>query len=141
MSKDEKDGDDVAEILAAVSEHVPKLLNEITEALFNAEKTEACAVSVAKFYKSMIDAGMDEEKAFELTQKFMDSSSPGGMISKVLGEVGDLRRGAVTHQAEPFKHGSIPPHDVDEAVLADASDVVGETHRGAGHLALAALSA
>ena len=36
----------------------------------------------------MIDAGMDEDKAFELTQKFMDSSSPGGMISKVLGEVG-----------------------------------------------------
>lgn len=88
MSKDE-DGDDVAEILAAVSEHVPKLLNEITEALFNSEKTEAFAESVAKFYKSMIDAGMDEDKAFELTQKFMESSSPGGMISKVLGEVGD----------------------------------------------------
>ena len=88
MSKD-KDGDDVGEILAAVSEHVPKLLNEITEALFNAEKTEAFAESVAKFYKSMIDAGMDEDKAFELTQKFMDSASPGGMISKVLGEVGD----------------------------------------------------
>ncbi len=88
MSKD-KDGDDVGEILAAVSEHVPKLLNEITEALFNAEKTEAFAESVAKFYKSMIDAGMDEDKAFELTNKFMDSASPGGMISKVLGEVGD----------------------------------------------------
>ena len=87
MTKDE-DGDDVAEILAAVSEHVPKLLNEITEALFNAEKTEAFAESVAKFYKSMIDSGMNEDRAFELTQKFMDSSSPGGMISKVLGEVG-----------------------------------------------------
>ena len=92
MSKDEEndnDAQEVAEILAAVSEHVPKLLNEITEALFNAEKTEAFAVSVAKFYKSMIDAGMDEEKAFELTQKFMDSSSPGGMISKALGGIGD----------------------------------------------------
>ena len=94
MSKD-KDGDDVGEILAAVSEHVPKLLNEITEALFNAEKTEAFAESVAKFYKSMIDAGMDEDKAFELTNKFMDSASPGGMISKVLGEVsgGDFNIG------------------------------------------------
>ncbi len=93
MTEDEKNGknkgEDVGEILAAVSEHVPKLLNEITEALFNAEKTEAFAESVAKFYKSMIDSGMDEERAFELTNKFMDSSSPGGMISKVLGEVGD----------------------------------------------------
>ena len=93
MTEDEKNGnskgEDVGEILAAVSEHVPKLLNEITEALFNAEKTEAFAESVAKFYKSMIDSGMNEDRAFELTQKFMDSSSPGGMISKVLGEVGD----------------------------------------------------
>lgn len=92
MTKDEEksgDAQEIADMLAAVSEHVPKLLNEITEALFNAEKTEAFAESVAKFYKSMVDAGMDEEKAFELTQKFMDSSSPGGMISKVLGEVGD----------------------------------------------------
>ncbi len=98
MSKD-KDGDDVGEILAAVSEHVPKLLNEITEALFNAEKTEAFAESVAKFYKSMIDAGMDEDKAFELTNKFMDSASPGGMISKVLGEVGgsDFNIGGSEH--------------------------------------------
>jgi len=87
MSED-NDAQEVSEILAAVSEHVPKLLNEITEALFSAEKSEAFGEAVAKFYKSMIDAGMDEEKAFELTQKFMDSSSPGGMISKVLGEVG-----------------------------------------------------
>ncbi len=89
MTEDEKNAQEVSEILAAVSEHVPKLLNEITEALFSAEKSEAFGEAVAKFYKSMIDAGMDEEKAFELTQKFMDSSSPGGMISKVLGEVGD----------------------------------------------------
>lgn len=85
----ENDAQEVADILSAVSEHVPKLLSEITEALFSAEKSEAFAESVAKFYKSLIDAGMDEEKAFELTQKFMEDSSPGGMISKVLGEVGE----------------------------------------------------
>lgn len=83
-----EDAQEVSEILAAVSEHVPKLLNEITEALFSAEKSEAFGEAVAKFYKSMIEAGMDEDKAFELTQKFMDSSSPGGMISKVLGDMG-----------------------------------------------------
>ncbi len=107
MSDDENDAQEVKEILEAVSEHVPKLLNEITEALFNAEKTEAFAESVAKFYKSMVDAGMDEEKAFELTQKFMDSSSPGGMISKVLGEVGDS--GGINIGGGKGKHS----HDVD----------------------------
>jgi hypothetical protein len=83
-----KDAEEVKEILDAVSDKVPKLLNDITEALFSAEKAEQFGASVAKFYKSLIEAGMDPDQAFELTQKFMDSSSPGGMISKALGGLG-----------------------------------------------------
>ncbi|MFO7619058.1 MAG: hypothetical protein R6W91_05325 [Thermoplasmata archaeon] len=96
------DAQEVKDILEAVSATVPKLLNEITEALFSAEKSEQFGMAVAKFYKSMIDAGMDEDKAFELTNKFMDSSSPGGMISKVLGESGGINIGG---------HGSHGSHD------------------------------
>ena len=33
----------------------------------------------------MIESGMDPNQAFELTKKFMDSSSPGGMISQAIG--------------------------------------------------------
>ena len=91
------DAQEVKEILEVVGDKIPKLLNDITEALFSAEKSEAFGESVAKFYKSLIDAGMDEEKAFQLTQKFMDSSSPGGMISKVLGEVGSNGFGGHGH--------------------------------------------
>jgi hypothetical protein len=91
------DAKEVKEILDAVSQTVPKLLNEITEALFSAEKSEAFGMAVAKFYKSMIDAGMNEERAFELTQKFMDSSSPGGMLSKVLGDGDGLNIGGHGH--------------------------------------------
>ena len=83
-----KDAEEIKEILDAVSDKVPKLLNDITEALFSAEKAEQFGESVAKFYKSLIEAGMDPDQAFELTQKFMDSSSPGGMISKALGGLG-----------------------------------------------------
>ena len=88
------DAKEVKEILEAVGQTVPKLLSEITDALFNAEKSEAFGMAVAKFYKSMVDAGMNEERAFELTTKFMDSSSPGGMISKVLGD-GDFNIGGM----------------------------------------------
>lgn len=91
------DAKEIKEILEAVSSTVPKLLNEITEALFSAEKSEAFGMAVAKFYKSMVDAGMNEERAFELTQKFMDSSSPGGMISKVLGDSGGINLGGKSH--------------------------------------------
>ena len=84
-----EDAQEVKEILEAVSDTVPKLLNEITEALFSPDKAEQFGASVAKFYKSMVDSGMNPDQAFELTQKFMDSSSPGGMIAKVLGGMGE----------------------------------------------------
>ncbi len=81
-----EDAQEVKEILEAVSDTVPKLLNEITEALFNIEKAEKFGEAVAKFHKSMKEAGMSDEQAFELTQKFMESYSPGVMITKVLGD-------------------------------------------------------
>ena len=83
-----EDAQEVKEILEVVSEKVPKLLEEITEALFSPEKAEKFGETVAKFYKSMVDSGMSPDQAFELTQKFMDSSSPGGMIANALGGLG-----------------------------------------------------
>lgn len=84
----DKDAQEVKEILEAVSETVPKLLNEITETLFNPEKTKEFGKTVAEFYKTMVENGMPPEQAFELTKKFMDSSSPGSMISQALGGIG-----------------------------------------------------
>ena len=84
----DKDAQEVREILEAVSETVPKLLNEITETLFNPERTKEFGKTVAEFYKTMVENGMPPEQAFELTKKFMDSSSPGSMISQALGGIG-----------------------------------------------------
>ncbi|MCK4758165.1 MAG: hypothetical protein KAS67_06925 [Thermoplasmata archaeon] len=84
----DKDAQEVKEILEAVSETVPKLLNEITETLFNPERTKEFGKTVAEFYKTMVESGMPPEQAFELTKKFMDSSSPGSMISQALGGIG-----------------------------------------------------
>jgi len=83
-----EDAQEVKEILDVVSEKVPKLLNDITEALFSPEKAEKFGETVAKFYKSMVDSGMSPDQAFELTQKFMDSNSPGGMIANAIGGIG-----------------------------------------------------
>ncbi len=84
----DKDAQEVREILEAVSDTVPKLLNEITDALFNPEKTKEFGKSVAEFYKTMVDNGMPADKAYELTQKFMESSSPGLLISQAIGGLG-----------------------------------------------------
>jgi hypothetical protein len=77
--------EEIKEILDVVSEKVPKLLNDITEALFDPAKSAEFGKTVAEFYKSMVESGMNPDQAFELTKKFMDSSSPGGMIGKALG--------------------------------------------------------
>ncbi len=98
-----KDAEEVSEILDAVSDKVPKLLNDITEALFSVEKAEQFGQSVAKFYKSLVEAGMKPDQAFELTQKFMDSSSPGGMITQALG---GLSGGGGNIHKEVHIHGS-----------------------------------
>ncbi|MEW5937088.1 MAG: hypothetical protein AB1665_04620 [Candidatus Thermoplasmatota archaeon] len=78
------DAEEVREILDVVAEKVPQLLNEITDALFSAEKAEQFGESVAKFYKSMIGSGMSQEQAFQLTEKFMESANPGGLIAKAI---------------------------------------------------------
>ena len=97
------DPQEIKEILDVVSEKVPKLLEEITDALFSPEKAEKFGETVAKFYKSMIDSGMSPEQAFELTQKFMDSSSPGGMIAKALGGIGS--NGPIHKEVHIHGHG------------------------------------
>lgn len=102
-----EDAQEIKEILDVVSEKVPKLLEEITDALFSPEKAEKFGETVAKFYKAMVDSGMSPDQAFELTQKFMDSSSPGGMISKAIGGIGG---GGGHKEVHIHGHG---PHDDD----------------------------
>ena len=42
------------------------------------------AEAVADFYKNLREAGMDEDKAFELTRAFMDRSNLAGMIHDII---------------------------------------------------------
>lgn len=78
------DAEEVKEILSVVSTEIPKLLSAISESLFNAEQTAQYAKSVADFYKSLREAGMEDEQAFLLTQQFMDKTNFAAMIQDVL---------------------------------------------------------
>lgn len=85
VKKMSEDAQEIAAMLDAVSDKVPKLLKDITDALFDPTKTKEFGANVAEFYKTMVDNGMPPEQAFELTKRFMDSSSPGAMISQAIG--------------------------------------------------------
>ena len=84
MSKSEPE--EIAEILSVVSTEVPKLLTAISDSLFGAEQTGKYAEAVSDFYKSLREAGMDEDKAFELTKVFMDRSNLAGMLQDIIGK-------------------------------------------------------
>lgn len=91
MSDDDKkdkhmtEAEEVKEILEAISAEIPKLLESISKIMYDAQNAENMGKSVAQFYKQLVEAGMDETKAAELAEKFMTSTSIGGIIGQALG--------------------------------------------------------
>ena len=74
------DAEEVSEILSAVSEHLPKIMESIfgpikdlLNDVYDPEKAEKFGKNVANFYKELVGAGMDPDKAFELTKEYMES--------------------------------------------------------------------
>ena len=68
--------EDIAEILEVVSEKIPDLLEKLSDILYSKENAEKYGDAVATFYTRLIDAGMEPDQAFELTNKYMSSLSP-----------------------------------------------------------------
>ena len=86
--------EEVKEIIDTVSDKIPKLLESLSDVLYSKENAEKYGDAVAHFYKSLIDAGMTPEQAFELTEKYMSSLSP-------LSAMGNVFRGKGNHGHGP----------------------------------------
>ncbi len=78
--------EEVKEILDVVAEKIPNLLESLSDILYSKENAQKYGDAVAHFYKSLLEAGMTQEQAFELTEKYMSSLSPlasmGGMFKE-----------------------------------------------------------
>ncbi len=90
---DEDDIEELKEVMETLNETVPSLLSGIVEAIYNTEDSEKLAKSTANFYKELVDAGMDEDKAYELTRDFMESRDVTSILKKVLSEKGGIMGG------------------------------------------------
>ncbi|MCK4443020.1 MAG: hypothetical protein KAW09_00645 [Thermoplasmata archaeon] len=80
-----EDAQEVKEILEVVSKEIPKLIEGLTEILYGEESSAKYGKAIASFYKSLIDSGMTNEQAFELTQQYMSSLNLAGMIGDAIG--------------------------------------------------------
>ena len=82
--KHTSDANEIKEILEVVSEKIPALLNSLTDVLYGAQQAEKYGKAVAGFYKSLKDAGMTEEQAYELTKQYMSSLNFPAMIGEAI---------------------------------------------------------
>jgi len=78
--------DQVKDLISSLSDKIPDLLSSLSDVLYSKENAEKYGAAVAHFYKSMVDAGMAPDQAYELTQRYMSSLSPLASLAKVIGE-------------------------------------------------------
>jgi hypothetical protein len=76
--------EDIKEILDVVAEKIPDLLEKLSDILYSQENAVKYGDAVATFYKRLIDAGMDNDQAFQLTEKYMSSLSPMSAMSDAM---------------------------------------------------------
>jgi len=80
---DMPDPEKIKEILDVVAEKIPGLLKELRNLLYSPESSKNFATSAATFYKKLIEAGMNENQAFELTKQYMSTLNIGGMMKNI----------------------------------------------------------
>lgn len=91
MSPDD-DIEKLREVLKALGEGLPSILNSVTNLAYDPKRVAAFATSTAEFYRQLREAGVPEDKAAELTKSFMERMNPMGPLGGLLGAsgMGDL---------------------------------------------------
>ncbi len=85
---DMDDVEELKEVMETLNETVPDLISGIVKAIYNTEDSKNLAKSTANFYKELVDAGMEEDKAYELTRDFMESRDVTSVVKNILSEKG-----------------------------------------------------
>lgn len=90
------DIEELSQVLSVVGDKIPKLISDIIDSIYNKQNAEEFSRSVAQFYKNMKESGMSDEKATELTEKFMESRDIASLLKKVLSD-SDMFSGKFRH--------------------------------------------
>ncbi len=100
---DEEDIEKLKELMETLNDTVPSLISGIVEAVYSAEDSQELAKNTAKFYKELVDAGMEKDQAYQLTRDFMKGR-----------DVTSLVREALSGAGGPFGGGSNEDFDKEE---------------------------
>lgn len=86
--EDMDDIKELKEVMSTLNETVPSLISGIIEAVYNTENSESLAKNTAKFYKELVDAGMDKDQAYQLTRDFMKGRDVTSLVREALSGMG-----------------------------------------------------
>ena len=68
---DKHEAQEIGEILSVVRTEVPGLVRDLMDTIYSPESAEKMAKSVATFYKTLVDSGIDEKEALEMAKGFV----------------------------------------------------------------------
>jgi hypothetical protein len=84
-----KDAAEVAEIFETLSSKIPEMINGILGSLFSVESASNMGKAVAEFRKSLMEGGIPEAEAMEMTREYLGTLTS---WSKMVKEVRGSRR-------------------------------------------------
>jgi hypothetical protein len=68
---DMPEAQEIGEILSVVRTEVPGLVRDLMDTIYSPESAEKMAKSVATFYKTLVDSGIEEKEAMEMAKGFV----------------------------------------------------------------------
>lgn len=71
MSDKKTDAQEVAEIISVVRGEIPGLIRDLMDTVYSEESAEKMAKSVATFYKTLVESGIDEKEALDMAKGFV----------------------------------------------------------------------
>lgn len=81
---DDDDIEKLKELMETLNETVPSLVSGIMEAIYSTEDGEKLTENTTKFYKELTNAGMEKERAYELTREYLIGRDLGHLVREVL---------------------------------------------------------
>ncbi len=73
MSKNDIPVQEIGEMLDMVSTKLPKMIKDIMVSLFSAEAATSMGKAVGIFYKELINAGIKQDDALQMTKDYMNT--------------------------------------------------------------------
>jgi hypothetical protein len=73
------------ELFGALNESIPKLISGLIGSVYSPESAGNMAAGIGKFYKNLIEEGIPEDVALDMTRKFVGALD----FSKLMSMIGD----------------------------------------------------